>query len=319
MLYYMTMKSAQINKYGSSEVIEINQNTSEPTLSSGKVLVTIKAASVNPADWKIREGGFQQMIQLQFPSILGMDFSGIIKQVGEGVSNSEFNQGDEVYGQTGVVNGGSGAFAEMALANTESIANKPKRLSHVEAAALPLVGVSAWKALIENIGLSKDQKILIHGGAGGIGSIAIQLAKYLGATVATTISTNDKQFVQELGADQVIDYKTQNFEDILHDYDAVFDTVGGETYRRSFKVLKKGGVIVSMLEQPNPELMNQYGVKAIFQFTQADRERLTKLAQWVDQNNIRVNVEKTFSLDEAGKALDYQKDVHPRGKVVLAM
>jgi NADPH:quinone reductase-like Zn-dependent oxidoreductase len=319
MLYYMTMKSAQINKYGSSEVIEINQNTSEPTLSSGKVLVTIKAASVNPADWKIREGGFQQMIQLQFPSILGMDFSGIIKQVGEGVSNSEFNQGDEVYGQAGVVNGGSGAFAEMALANTESIANKPKRLSHVEAAALPLVGVSTWKALIENIGLSKDQKILIHGGAGGIGSIAIQLAKYLGATVATTISTNDKQFVQELGADQVIDYKTQNFEDILHDYDAVFDTVGGETYRRSFKVLKKGGVIVSMLEQPNPELMNQYGVKAIFQFTQADRERLTKLAQWVDQNNIRVNVEKTFSLDEAGKALDYQKDVHPRGKVVLAM
>jgi alcohol dehydrogenase len=313
------MKSAQINKYGSSEVIEINQSTSEPTVSSGKVLVIIKAAGVNPVDWKIREGGMQQMISLQFPSTLGIDFSGIIKQVGEGVSPSDFKQGDEVYGQAGVISGGSGAFAEMALANTESIANKPKRLSHVEAAALPLVGVSAWKALMENIELSKDQKILIHGGAGGIGSIAIQLAKYLGATVATTISTNDKQFVQELGADQVVDYKTQNFEDILHDYDAVFDTVGGETYRRSFKVLKKGGVIVSMLEQPNSELMNQYGVKAIFQFTQADRERLTKLAQWVDQNNIRVNVEKTFSLDEAGKALDYQKDVHPRGKVVLAM
>jgi alcohol dehydrogenase len=313
------MRSAQIKKYGSSEVIEINQSTSEPTVSSGKVLVIIKAAGVNPVDWKIREGGMQQMISLQFPSTLGIDFSGIIKQVGEGVSPSDFKQGDEVYGQAGVISGGSGAFAEMALANTESIANKPKRLSHVEAAALPLVGVSAWKALMENIELSKDQKILIHGGAGGIGSIAIQLARYLGATVATTISTNDKQFVQELGADQVVDYKTQTFEDILHDYDAVFDTVGGETYRRSFKVLKKGGVIVSMLEQPNSELMNQYGVKAIFQFTQADRERLTKLAQWVDQNNIRVNVEKTFSLDEAGKALDYQKDVHPRGKVVLAM
>jgi NADPH:quinone reductase-like Zn-dependent oxidoreductase len=313
------MKSAQINKYGSSEVIEINQSTFEPTVSSGKVLVIIKAAGVNPADWKIREGGLQQIISLQFPSTLGMDFSGVIKQVGEGISHSDFKQGDDVYGQAGVISGGSGAFAEMALANTESIAYKPKRLSHAEAAGLPLVGVSAWKALVENIGLSKDQKILIHGGAGGIGSIAIQLAKYLGATVATTISTNDKQFVQELGADQVIDYKTQNFEDILHDYDAVFDTVGGETYRRSFKVLKKGSVIVSMLEQPNPELMNQYGVKAIFQFTQADRERLTKLAQWVDQNNIRVNVEKTFSLDEAGKALDYQKDVHPRGKVVLAM
>ena len=313
------MKSAQINKYGSSEVIEINQSTSEPTISSGKVLVIIKAAGVNPADWKIREGGLQQLVSLQFPSTLGIDFSGVIKQVGEGVSPSDFKQGDEVYGQAGVINGGSGAFAEMALANTESIANKPKRLSHAEAAGLPLVGVSAWQALVENIGLSKGQKILIHGGAGGIGSIAIQLAKYLGADVATTVSINDKQFVQELGADQVIDYKTQTFEDTLHDYDAVFDTVGGETYRRSFKVLKKGGVIVSMLEQPNSELMSQYGIKAIFQFTQVDRERLTKLAQWADQNNIRVNVEKTFSLDEAGKALDYQKDVHPRGKVILAM
>jgi NADPH:quinone reductase-like Zn-dependent oxidoreductase len=313
------MKSAQINKYGSSEVIEINQSTSEPTISSGKVLVIIKAAGVNPADWKIREGGLQQLVSLQFPSTLGVDFSGVIKQIGEGISPSDFKQGDEVYGQAGVINGGSGAFAEMALANTESIANKPKRLSHAEAAGLPLVGVSAWQALVENIGLSKGQKILIHGGAGGIGSIAIQLAKYLGADVATTVSINDKQFVQELGADQVIDYKTQTFEDLLHDYDAVFDTVGDETYRRSFKVIKKGGVIVSMLDQPDSELMNQYGVKAIFQFTQADRERLTKLAQWVDENNIRVNVEKTFSLDEAGKALDYQKDVHPRGKVVLAM
>jgi alcohol dehydrogenase len=313
------MKSAQIKKYGGSEVIEINQSTSEPTVSSGKVLVIIKAAGVNPADWKIREGGLQQLVSLQFPSTLGHDFSGVIKQVREGVSPSDFKQGDEVYGQAGVISGGSGTFAEMALANIESIAHKPKRLSHAEAAGLPLVGISAWKALVENIRLSKDQKILIHGGAGGIGSIAIQLAKYLGADVATTVSTNDKQFVQELGADVVIDYKTQTFEDLLHDYDAVFDTVGGETYRRSFKVLKKGGVILSMLEQPNSELMSQYGIKAIFQFTQADRERLTKLTQWVDENNIRVNVEKTFSLDEAGDALDYQKDVHPRGKVVLAM
>jgi NADPH:quinone reductase-like Zn-dependent oxidoreductase len=138
--------------------------------------------------------------------------------------------------------------------------------------------------------------------------------------VATTVSTNDKQFVQELGADQVIDYKTEDFEDILHDYDAVFDTVGGDTYKRSFKVLKKGsGIIVSMLEQPNSELMNQYGIKAVFLFSQVNRQRLAKLAQWVDQNNIKVNVEKTFSLDEASKALDYQKDVHPRGKVVLTV
>jgi alcohol dehydrogenase len=320
LLYLISaMKSAQINQYGGSEVIEINQSTSEPTVSSGKVLVTIKAAGVNPADWKIREGSLQQLISLQFPSTLGMDFSGVIKQVGEGVIPSEFKQGDEVYGQAGVVNGGSGAFAEMALTNKESIAHKPKRLSHPESAALPLVSVSAWWALVDDIGLSNGQKILIHGGAGGIGSIAIQLAKNLGAYVATTVSTNDKQFVQELGADIVIDYKTQTFEDLVHEYDAVFDTVGGETYRRSFKVVKKAGIIVSMLEQPDSELMNQYDVKAIFRFTQATRERLTKLAQWIDQNNIRVNVEKKFSLEKAGDALDYQKDVHPRGKVVLAM
>jgi alcohol dehydrogenase len=307
--------------YGSSEVVEINQNAAAPNdPSDGKVLVKVKAAGVNPVDWKIREGYMQQMIPLQFPSTLGMDFSGTIEKVGAGVSG--FNVGDEVYGQASVTRGGSGAFAEIALANADSIAHKPKSLNHQEAAGLPLVGVSAWQALVETIGLTDGQKkILIHGGAGGIGSIAIQLAKRLGAYVATTASTNDKQFVKELGADEVIDYKTQTFEDLLpHDYDAVFDTVGGETYKRSFEVLKRGsGMIVSMLEQPNQQLMEQFSVKAIFQFTQVNRERLTKLAQWVDQNNIRVNVDRTFPLEEAGKALDYQKDVHPRGKVVLAI
>jgi alcohol dehydrogenase len=308
--------------YGSREVVEINQNAAAPNdPSDEKVLVKVKAAGVNPIDWKIREGYMQQMIPLQFPSTLGMDFSGTIEKVGAGVSG--FNVGDdEVYGQASVTRGGSGAFAEIALADADSIAHKPKSLNHQEAAGLPLVGVSAWQALVETIGLTDGQKkILIHGGAGGIGSIAIQLAKRLGAYVATTASTNDKQFVKELGADEVIDYKTQTFEDLLpHDYDAVFDTVGGKTYKRSFEVLKRGsGMIVSMLEQPNQQLMEQFGVKAIFQFTQVNRERLTKLAQWVDQNNIRVNVDRTFPLEEAGKALDYQKDVHPRGKVVLAI
>jgi alcohol dehydrogenase len=208
----------------------------------------------------------------------------------------------------------------LALANKDSIAHKPKTLNHLEAAALPLVGVSAWQALVEHIGLSKEKKILIHGGAGGIGSVSIQLAKHLGAYVATTVSTNDKQFVQELGADQIIDYKKENFEDVVHDYDAVFDTVGGDTYKRSFRVLKKdNGMIVSMLEQPNSKLMNQYGIKAVFFFTQVNRQRLTKLAEWVDQNNIKVNIDETFSLDEAAKPLDYQKEIHPRGKVVLTV
>jgi alcohol dehydrogenase len=313
------LKSAQINEYGGSEVVMINQDTSEPILSSGKVLVSVKAAGVNPIDWKIREGDMQQMIQLQFPSTLGIDFSGIINQIGENVSSSDFKKGDEVYGQASVWTGGSGAFAEMALVNAESIAHKPERLTHVEAAALPLVGVSAWQALTKDIELEKGQKVLIHGGAGGIGSIAIQLAKIIGAYVATTVSSNDKQFVQALGADVIIDYKAETFEDLIHEYNAVFDTVDGDTYTRSFKVLKKGGIIVSMLEQPNSELMDRYGVKALFRFSQVNNEWLTKLAKWVDQNNIKVNVEKTFSLDEAATALDYQRDVHPRGKVVLTL
>jgi alcohol dehydrogenase len=315
------MKSAQIKRYGGSDVIEINQTTSTPNLAARDVLVEIKAAGINPIDWKIREGYMQEMIPIQFPSTLGMDFSGVIKQVDEGVTSSDFKQGDEVYGQAGVTNGGSGAFAELALANVEHIAYKPKRLNHLEAAALPLVGVSAWQALVENIGLSKDKKILIHGGAGGIGSISIQLAKKLGAYIATTVDANDKQFVEKLGADEVIDYKAQAFEDLIHNYDAAYDTVGGETYTKSFRVLKKGGIIVSMLEQPNTELMQQFGVKAIFQFTQVNKERLRKLAEFVDEqnNNIDIHIDKTFPLDEAGKALDYQKDVHPRGKIVLVI
>jgi alcohol dehydrogenase len=316
------MKSAQIKTYGDSEVLEINQST--PSIndpSEGMVLVTVKAAGVNPSDWKVREGFFKQMAPLQFPATLGMDFSGVIEKVGESISSSDLKQGDEVYGQAGVLAGGSGAFAEMSLAKADKIAHRPRTLSHEQAAGLPLVGVSAWQALVETMRLSKGQKILIHGGAGGIGSIAIQLAKHLGAYVATTVSTNDIQFVkEELGADEAIDYKTQTFEELLpHDYDAVFDTVGGETFTRSFKVLKRGGIIVSMLEQPNQGLMDQFGVKAVYQFTQVNKERLTRLAEWVDQNNVRVNVERTFPLDEARTALDYQRDVHPRGKIVLAM
>ena len=312
------MKSIQINKYGGSDVVDINNDVSIPRVSTGKVLVEVKASGVNPVDWKIREGYFQQMVPLQFPATLGTDFSGVIKELEENVSTN-FNIGDEVYGQASLLSGGSGSFAELALANINSIAVKPKTLNHIDASSLPLVGASTWQGLVDNIGLSKNQKILIHGGAGGIGTIAIQLAKHLGAYVGTTVKSEDKKFVQQLGADEIVDYKTQNFDDILHDYDAALDTVGGETYKKSFKVLKNNGTIVSMLEQPDSNLMNQYGVKAIFQFTETTSERLTKLAQWIDQNNVKVNVEKTFPLSETAKALDYQKDNHPRGKVVVTI
>ena len=185
------MKAMQINNYGGSNVIRINDNVPIAKGHPAKVLVEVKAGGINAVDWKIREGYFQQMIPLQFSTTLGTDFSGVIKELGENAS-TDFNIGDEVYGQASVLSGSSGSFAELVLTNIDSIGPKPNTLNPIEASGLPLVGVSAWQALVENIGLSKNQKILIHGGAGGIGSIAIPLAKHLGAYVATTVQQKIK-------------------------------------------------------------------------------------------------------------------------------
>ncbi|VVB95483.1 Acryloyl-coenzyme A reductase [uncultured archaeon] len=309
------MKAAQINEYGGSEVVKINKNVPEPTVTQGHLLIEVYAAGVNPVDWKIREGYMRQMVPLRFPATLGGDFSGIVVEVGEGVSGYE--KGDEIYGQASITRDGSGSFAEFASAGADTVAHKPVKTNYVEAAALPLTGASAWQALVDHMGLSRGKKILIHGGAGGIGSIAIQLARHLGAYVAATVSAKDMQYARELGANEVIDYKNQSFEDMLHNYDAVYDTVGGDTYSRSFRVLKRGGIIVSMLEQPDPNLMERYGVNAIGQFTQVNNKRLSKLAELVDKSVINAHVEKTFPLEQAGEALAFLQKGHPRGKVVL--
>lgn len=309
------MKAAQISKYGGADVVQINKNATKPTISPGKLLIEVHAAGVNAIDWKIRAGYMQQMAPLSLPATLGGDFSGILTESGEGVSG--FKRGDEVYGQAIILGGGSGAFAEFVSADAKMTAHKPKNTNHVEAAALPLTGVSALQGLIEHMGLSKGKKILIHGGAGGIGTFAIQLAKHLGAYVATTAKTDDIQYVKNLGADEAIDYEKQSFDNLVHDYDAVFDTVGGETYTRSFKVLKKGGIIVSMLVQPRPELMQQYGVNAIGQFTQVNNERLSNLARLVEQKVIKVHVDKTFPLEKSGEALAYLQEGRARGKIVI--
>lgn len=309
------MKAAQINTYGGPEVIEINDNVSIPSAAKGQVLVEVYAASLNPVDSAIRAGYLKEMAPIQFPSTLGGNFSGVVTQLGEEVSN--FKVGDEVYGQALVLNGGSGAFAEFVVSNATNTAYKPKTINHLEAASLPLVGVSAIQALEEHIKLKSGQKILIHGGSGGIGSIAIQLAKHLGAYVATTVSLDNIEFVKSLGADEAIDYKNEKFDNVLHDYDAVFDTVGGDTTDRSFKVLKRGGVIVSMHGQPNPELAKQYGVTAIGQVTDTNVNRLTRLAGLVDGGAIKPQVDKIFPLEQTKDAFEYSEKSHPRGKVVL--
>lgn len=309
------MKAIEIHTYGNNEVVKINMNKPIPTSSAGQLLIKMHAASVNPVDWKIRAGYLQQMRPLHLPVTLGMDFSGTVEAVGANVSN--YKKGDEVFGTTNFFNGGTGTFAEYFLADAAVTAHKPKNISHVEASALPMVGISALQALFEYMRLSKNQKILIHGGSGGIGSIAIQLAKYLGAYVATTITEENAPFVKKLGADEIINYKNQKFENLLKDYDAVFDTIGGDTYRNSFKVLKKNGVIVSMLEEPNMELMKEYNVNAIVEFTDVNNQRLIQLAKLVEQNVIQIPIAKTFPLAQTREALDYLQNKHPQGKIVI--
>jgi len=310
------MRSAQYNRYGGPEVIEINNNVQSLSAGKGQVTVEVYATSLNPFDWKLREGFMKQMVPLKFPFTIGGDFSGVVTKLGTSVDRS-FKVGDEVYGQALVLTGASGAIAEFATVNVSNSALKPENIDFVTAAALPLVGSSAIDALEEHIGLKSGNKILIHGGAGGIGHIAIQMAKRLGAYVAATASSIDIEFVRSLGADEVIDYKTQKFEEILQDLDAVFDTVGGQTTDKSFKVLKKGGIIVSMLGAPNPELAKQYGVTAIGQNTKITSAKLNRLTELADSGAIKPHIDKVFPLEQIRKAFEYLEKGHPRGKVVV--
>ena len=311
------MKAIQISAYGGNEVLQINADASEPTLAPGQVLVKVHAASLNPIDRVIRAGYLSALMPVTFPATLGGDFAGVVAKVGEAVV--DLKAGDPVYGQAMLMNGGSGSLAQFVAANAANTALKPRRVSYVEAAALPLAGVSAMQASEEHIRLEPGQRILIHGGAGGVGAIAIQLAKYLGAYVATTVRADDMDYVRGLGADQVIDYRSEAFEEKLTGFDAVLGTVGGETIKRSFQVLRKGGILVSLLGQPDPELAGKYGVAAIEQYTATNTRYLNRLAELVDSGHIKVRVGKVFPLEQASAAFTHFDEGAPRGKVVVKM
>ena len=308
------MKAAQINDYGTKEVLQITDVADKPTVADDQVLVTVHASGVNPFDVTVREGRARQMAELTFPATLGGDTAGIIAELGSSVTG--FQIGEEVYGQAGALSG-HGSFAEFTPVKAGSLAVKPTSVDFITAAALPLAGSSAYQALVDHMNLQPDQKILIHGGAGGIGSMAIQLAKHLGAHVTTTAGPNDIDYVKQLGAEEVIDYTSQDFSQLADDYDAVFDTIGGETNQKSYNVLKSGGVLVSMVAPANNEAVSQHGISYVHQFTQANSERLTKLAELVDGGTLKVNVDKVFPFDQAAEALDYLQTGHPRGKVVI--
>ena len=309
------MRAIQYSLYGDCDVIKVVENVPEPLPQKDQVLVDIHAAGINPIDYKVRSGYFKEMMPLQFPVIPGGDFSGIVKKIGDGVS--AFKPGDQVYGFAFVLAGGSGSFAQAALSNVNNTALKPKNADYMQAAALPLTGASALQGLEDHLQLKKGQKILIHGGAGGIGSLAIQMAKLKGAYVATTVSEKNIRFAKELGADLIIDHQHQLFEAIVKDYDAVFDTVGGDISNKSILVLKKGGILVSMMGQPDKDEAKKHGITVIGQMTATDTKHLNRLTGLFESGKIRVSIDKVFSLEQAKDAFKYAEQGHPREKVVL--
>ncbi|GAB6417165.1 NADP-dependent oxidoreductase [Bacillus cereus] len=247
------MKAMIIDKYGKVPMRMAEVPT--PEINEYEVLAEIHAASINPIDFKIRDGKVKMLLKYEMPLILGNDFSGVIVKVGSKVTR--FKVGDEIYARPR--KNKIGTFAEYIAIHEDDIALKPKNLSFEEAASIPLVGLTSYQALHDIMQLQKDQKILIHAGSGGVGTFAIQLAKIMGATVTTTASEAGSDLVKSLGADQIINYKTEKFEEILKDYDAVFDTIGGTTLEKSFNIIKSGGNIVSVSGMPNARFGKEFG------------------------------------------------------------
>jgi alcohol dehydrogenase len=304
------MKAAQIKEFGGAGIVHIAEIPApEPT--GDQVQVEVHAASINPFDTAMREG----RVKFPLPATLGGDIAGIITKVGEGVAHVK--PGDRVYGSANAIAGNSGAFAETAVTKSTEVAPMPAGVSFEQAAALVLTGLSALQVLEDHMKLQSGQKLLVHGAAGGIGTAAVQLGKHLGAYVAATATGDGLEHVRALGADEVIDYKTTRFEDVIHDFDAVLDTVAGETYERSFAVLRRGGIIVSMLAQPDTELMQKYGVRAESQQSRTTVESLNRLTELVEAGAIKAYIDRTFPLEQVQEAFEARESGKIRGKVVL--
>jgi len=308
------MKAIRIHNYGGPEVLQF-EDAPRPTPGSGELLIRVHAASVNPIDWKVRAGYMKDYIPLPLPFIPGWDVSGVVEAMGAGVT--KFKKGDEVYARPDVAAHGYGAYAEYVVVKETETAFKPKSIDHVHAAAIPVGAVTAWRALFDTAGLKKDQKVLIHGAAGGVGSFAVQLAKWKGAHVIGTASARNQAFLRELGVDEPIDYAKTRFEDFVHDVDVVLDPIGGDTQKRSWKTLKKGGILVSIVGPPSAEEAAKHGVRSAFLSAQGGSSLLAELAKLTDSGNIKPIVETVLPLSEARHAHELNETGHARGKTVL--
>lgn len=306
------MKAVRIHEYGGPEVLELEE-APMPKPASDEVLVKVYATSVNPVDWKIREGMRKEKFPADLPLIPGWDVSGVIKNVGENVH--QFREGDEVYGRPDPTK--DGAYAEYIVVKANQLGRKPKSIDHINAAAVPLAGLTAWQGLFDRGHLQKGQKVLIHAASGGVGTFAVQFAKWKGAHVIGTTSEANISFVRQLGADHVIDYHHDNFEDKVRNVDLVFDTIGGETQKRSIQVLKRGGRLITTLK---PEFLVEAKKKHIYlegYTAQSYPEQLEEIAGLIDQGIIRPIVSMVLSLEDARKAQQISEEGHVRGKIVI--
>lgn len=306
------MKAVQIHKFGGADQL-IYEDAQNPVIKPDDVLIKVYATSINPVDWKIRSGAFGGSDQRQFPLILGWDVSGIITQKGEEVKGFEIN--DEVYARPDVSR--SGTYAEYVAVNYKEIALKPKSITHNEAAAVPLAGLTAWQGIFDHGKLQPGQKILIHAAAGGVGTFAVQLAKWKGAYVIGTASNDNIDFLHMLGADQVIDYKNEDFSERLRDLDLVFDLIGGEVQKKSLEVLKPGGILVSTVGIQDKELVKAKGILGIEYMAQSIPDHLFQLAKLIDEGKLKPIISEIMPLEMARKAQEKSESKHSKGKIVL--
>ena len=311
----------------------------EPAVRDNDVLVQVHAASVNVLDSKIRNGEFKFLLPYRLPLILGNDVAGIVVRVGSGVRR--FKVGDEVYARPDTLR--IGTFAELIAINEDAVAHKPKALSMEEAASIPLVALTAWQVLVERAKLRKGQKVLIHAGSGGVGTIAIQLAKHLGAHVATTTSAANADWVKRLGADVVIDYSKDDFEKVLQGYDVVLNSLGADVLEKSLRVLKPGGKLISISGPPDPAFAKDIGaswflkqvmrllsyrirkkatrsgVSYSFLFMKASGDQLREIGSLIDAGAIRPVVDKVFPFASTNEAMAYVDKGRAKGKVIVSV
>jgi NADPH:quinone reductase-like Zn-dependent oxidoreductase len=304
------MKAIRAYAYGGPERLTL-EDIPDPVPGEGEVLIDVAASGVNPVDWKILEGRMKAFLPLPLPYTPGVEVSGKISALGAGVK--DFVVGDEVFGFIGIV----GGYATKVVASAERLASVPKKLSLLEAAGVPAAALTAWQALHEHAGVKPGQRVLIHGAAGGVGSMAVQLARIAGAEVIGTASSSNLEYVRQLGAMQVIDYRSESFEESVSAVDIVLDLVGGETQDRSWSLLKAGGILVSPVSPPDAERARSRGVVGKHFATRSDGKQLAAIAAHFDSGEIMVDVETVFPLSRAADALQKNLTGHARGKLVL--